>query len=164
MAENRGGYRPTAPQNNYGVSATGGNGSSAATQAARYVSGLPFGQGKQTLAQQRAVPMAGTPAAQAAAAGAPAGAPASMGEAMPQPGPSVVPLTEPTQRPNEPITAGIDMGPGPGSSVLGMPQQAEQTGLQNALNLLNQLGDGASTQVKSIRNALEAHISNNPKG
>jgi len=160
MAENRGGYRPTAPQNNYGISATGGNGSSAATQAARYVSGLPFGQGKQTLAQQRAVPMAATPAAQVAAAGAPA----SMAQAMPQPGPSVVPLTEPTQRPNEPITAGIDMGPGPGSSVLGLPNQAQQTGLQNALNLLNQLGDTASTQVKSIRNALEAHLNNNPKG
>ena len=160
MAENRGGYRPTAPQNNYGISATGGNGSSAATQAARYVSGLPFGQGKQTLAQQRAVPMAATPAAQVAAAGAPA----SMAQAMPQPGPSVVPLTEPTQRPNEPITAGIDLGPGPGSSVLGLPDQAQQTGLQNALNLLNQLGDTASTQVKSIRNALEAHLNNNPKG
>jgi hypothetical protein len=29
-------------------------------------------------------------------------------------------LYDPTQRPNEPITAGIDMGPGPGSSALGM--------------------------------------------
>jgi len=33
---------------------------------------------------------------------------------------SVTPLNAPTQRPGEPITAGIDMGPGPGSSVLMM--------------------------------------------
>lgn len=28
-------------------------------------------------------------------------------------------LTDPTQRPDEPVTAGIDMGPGPGSNALG---------------------------------------------
>lgn len=33
----------------------------------------------------------------------------------------VTPLSAPTQRPDEPITAGIDMGPGPGSSILGVP-------------------------------------------
>jgi hypothetical protein len=32
----------------------------------------------------------------------------------------VTPLYAPTERPNEPITAGIDMGPGPGSNALGM--------------------------------------------
>lgn len=35
--------------------------------------------------------------------------------------PDVVPLSAPTQRPEEPITAGIDIGPGPGSSILGAP-------------------------------------------
>jgi hypothetical protein len=34
--------------------------------------------------------------------------------------PSIPGLYDPTNRPNEPITAGIDMGPGPGSSALGM--------------------------------------------
>lgn len=34
--------------------------------------------------------------------------------------PSVPGLYDPTNRPDEPITAGIDMGPGPGSSALGM--------------------------------------------
>ena len=33
---------------------------------------------------------------------------------------SVIPLGAPTQRPNEPVTAGVDAGPGPGSDVLGM--------------------------------------------
>lgn len=38
----------------------------------------------------------------------------------PAPRPAVAGLYDPTQRPDEPITAGIDMGPGVGSSALGM--------------------------------------------
>ena len=34
----------------------------------------------------------------------------------------VTPLFAQSQRPDEPITAGIDMGPGPGSKALGMSQ------------------------------------------
>jgi hypothetical protein len=33
---------------------------------------------------------------------------------------NVVPLTAPTNRPSEPVTAGIDAGPGPGSEMLGL--------------------------------------------
>lgn len=33
---------------------------------------------------------------------------------------NVVPLSAPTNRPSEPVTAGIDAGPGPGSEVLGL--------------------------------------------
>jgi hypothetical protein len=152
MAENRGGYRPTAPQNNYGVSATGGAGNKG-TQAPKYIPGLPFGQGKQTLQQQGQAPMAGNPAAAAMPQGQPA--------APMQP---VVPLTEPTERPNEPITAGIDMGPGPGSEAIRTAPTAANQSLINSLNLLNQLGDNASNQVKSIRNALAAHLSNQKQG
>lgn len=36
------------------------------------------------------------------------------------PAPNVVPLTAPTQRPNEPLTAGMATGPGPGPDVLGI--------------------------------------------
>ncbi len=32
----------------------------------------------------------------------------------------VVPLSAPTQRPDEPVTAGVDVGPGPGREVLGL--------------------------------------------
>lgn len=39
----------------------------------------------------------------------------------PKGAPDVVPLSAPTQRPDEPITAGIDIGPGPGSSIMGAP-------------------------------------------
>ena len=52
MAENRGGFRPTAPQNNpANVSGTGGAGQSG-TQPARYISGLNYGQGQETMQQQ----------------------------------------------------------------------------------------------------------------
>lgn len=33
---------------------------------------------------------------------------------------SVVPFNAPTRRPNEPVTAGVDAGPGPGREVLGL--------------------------------------------
>jgi len=59
MAENRGGMRPTAPQNNpANISATGGAGQSG-TQPARYISGLPYGEGQTTMAQQQSAPMVG---------------------------------------------------------------------------------------------------------
>ncbi len=48
----RGGMRPTAPQNNpMNVNGRGGNGQSG-TQAARYVSGLPYGEGQALMATQ----------------------------------------------------------------------------------------------------------------
>jgi hypothetical protein len=34
--------------------------------------------------------------------------------------PQAIPFSAPTQRPDEPITTGVDIGPGPGSNVLGM--------------------------------------------
>lgn len=109
MAENRGGYRPTAPQNNpMNVSATGGAGQSG-TQPARYMSGLAYGQGQAQMQQQTSAPLAGNPVANATPV-----------QAAPQL-PSVVGLTEPTQRPDEPITSGIDFGPGVGSDAVMVP-------------------------------------------
>lgn len=40
--------------------------------------------------------------------------------------PPVTRLDEPTQRPDEPVTAGVDVGPGPGSNVLGIPNPGTQ--------------------------------------
>jgi hypothetical protein len=106
--ENRGGYRPTAPQNNpANVSATGGAGQSGrATQPARYIAGLPYGEGQATMEQQTSAPM--------------------QGASMPQMPQMEMPtlLGAPTMRPNEPITSGIDMGPGPGSEAMrGLPNE-----------------------------------------
>jgi hypothetical protein len=107
--ENRGGDRPTAPQNNpANISATGGNGQSGrATQPARYISGLPYGQGESTMATQMAAPMQGT-------------------EQVGTSRLDITPLTAETKFKDEPITAGSDFGPGPDSSILNLPS-AEQT-------------------------------------
>jgi hypothetical protein len=112
MAENRGGMRPTAPQNNpANISATGGAGQSG-TQAARYIPGLPYGEGQTTMAQQQAAPMAG-PNKSATSNANPLAA-------MMAP---VTPLTAPTERADEPLTAGMDFGAGPGSEALSLPRE-----------------------------------------
>jgi hypothetical protein len=107
--ENRGGMRPTAPQNNpANISATGGNGQSGrATQPARYIAGLPYGQGESTMATQMAAPMQGT-------------------EQVGTSRLDITPLTAETRFKDEPITAGADFGPGPDSSILNLPS-TEQT-------------------------------------
>ena len=107
--ENRGGMRPTAPQNNpANISATGGNGQSGrATQPARYIAGLPYGQGESTMATQMAAPMQGT-------------------EQVGTSRLDITPLTAETKFKDEPITAGSDFGPGPDSSILNLPS-SEQT-------------------------------------
>jgi len=108
----RGGLRPTAPQNNpANISATGGNGQSG-KQPARYISGLPYGEGQATYNQQLAAPMAGAN-------------PAVTREQMGTPfmGMEVTPLASPTARADEPITAGMDFGGGPGSEALALPRE-----------------------------------------
>jgi len=128
MAENRGGMRPTAPQNNpANVSATGGAGQSG-TQAARYIPGLSYGQGQATMNQQMAAPMAGPSQA----------APVSpFSEMMP----SVTPLTAPTERPNEPVTAGMDFGAGPGSEALNLPRQRSLSEILASMIDIDPTGD-----------------------
>ena len=112
MARGRGGMRPTAPQNNpMNVSAVGGNGQNAtATQAAKYVPGLSYGEGQQMMDIQQSASMAAAPGIESSGM---AMAPGSAAATQP-----IIPLSAPSSRPNEPITAGINMGPGPDSSAL----------------------------------------------
>jgi hypothetical protein len=56
-----------------------------------------------------------------------AGAPMAKSKPQRNPMADIVPLTAPTRRPNEPVTAGVDSGPGPGSSILGMKKPADVT-------------------------------------
>lgn len=59
-------------------------------------------------------------------------------------------LNEPTQRPNEPITAGVDIGPGPNSLNLPQaPNAAQGTGSMTAL-----LQKYASTDTTGIMGQL----------
>ena len=102
--ENRGGMRPTAPQNNpSNVSATGGNGQMAnATQAAQYIPGLPQGQGQATYDMQVAAPLAGNPTA----------------PAFSQQPNALVGLFDTAPVDGVPQTSGLPVGAGPGREAL----------------------------------------------
>ena len=104
MAENRGGKQPSAPQNNFGISATGGAGS-AQGQPATYMAGEQYGEGQDLYDLQTRAPMNKS------------GVNISPTMAPPQVnfGADAVPLDAPNEN-GEPITSGIDRGEGPGSS------------------------------------------------
>jgi hypothetical protein len=107
--ENRGGNRPTASQNNYAVSATGGSGNGG-TQGAKAMTGGEYGDNQAMMELQTSAAMNASPTMAASP---------SMGRPQSAPtGQQVVPLDSPTQRPDEPVTTGIDMGPGAGSEVM----------------------------------------------
>ena len=104
-----GGNRPTAPQNNYAVSATGGSGNGG-TQAAQAMTGGQYGENKDMMELQTSAPMNASPTYAATP---------SMGRPQTAPtGQQVVPLDAPTQRPNEPVTTGIDGYDGAGTEVM----------------------------------------------
>ena len=113
--EGRGGYR--APSNPAAVSGPGAlsqRTDGGPTQGAKYVSGLPYGQGQQTYSNQVAAPMAGNTMGASA-----------MGDSglvqMEMP----TELMAPSARPNEPISSGVNIGEGPGSEVLNLPTTKE---------------------------------------
>ena len=76
-----------------------------------------YGEGVQTAAIQAGAPMARTPDVNPMSRSEQGIAPSQLAR--------VTPLYAPTQRPDEPITAGIAMGAGPGPEVLGGMQRPE---------------------------------------
>ena len=75
---------------------------------------IAYGEGVETQAIKQGAPMAKTPDVRGARA---SDVRAAAGSSTPG-------LLDPSSRPEEPITAGIAMGPGPGPEVLGMgPKQ-----------------------------------------
>ena len=113
---NSGGFRPTAPQNNYAVSATGGNGNGG--QPARYVAGMPYGEGADFMDLQSMARMEQAPAAPSAA-----GARREVVQAADQS--PIVPLSAPSQMRDVPVTDGAAMGPGAGPEALGLDMANE---------------------------------------
>ena len=103
MAE-QGGYRkPSNPAPVSGPGSLSQRTDGGPAQGAKYISGLPYGEGQATYDQQTAAPMAA---------------------AQPTPTmPEVTPLMAPSMRPDEPVTAGINIGDGPGSEVMKRPNQ-----------------------------------------
>lgn len=107
--ENRGGDRPTAPQNNpANISATGGTGG-VGRQAPKYIPGMKSlgSTGVETMAQQSGAPLAGNPVP-------PVQPPTNpMGSMMS----GIVPLDADTMD-DLPISDGVDIGRGRGSDAL----------------------------------------------
>jgi len=106
--------------------------------------GLPYGERQQLMAAQRAVPM-GTPTS-------PGGGPAPQSQPSQQgPLPGTLPFLHPTARPNEPVTAGIPLGPGPGPEAL-TGVGAGGFGHSATADMLSQLAavPGASPEVANL--------------
>jgi hypothetical protein len=105
MANGHGGYRqPANPAPVSGPGAlskrTDGGAIDGMTQPPKYMAGLGYGEGGN-MPQQEAAPMQGNDI-----------------PVMPAP---AIPLSQGTMYPEEPITAGVDMGPGPGTEALRIP-------------------------------------------
>ena len=78
-----------------------------------------YGEGVETAAIQSGAPMAKTPGVNPMSRSEQGIAPSQLER--------VTPLYAPTERPNEPITAGIAMGEGPGPEALGGMQMRQRT-------------------------------------
>jgi hypothetical protein len=108
----RGGYRPTAGQNNLGVSATGGNGSADGVPNIDYT-GFAYGENQKVN--------------QAANSGLPMGQQSAMPSGMANINlPAITPITAPSETPNRPITYGMPFGDGAGPEVNPLPQGIAQ--------------------------------------
>ena len=53
--------------------------------------------------------------------------------------PKITPLDAPTERPDEPVTAGMDRGPGPGRASIGMPKSAQDQSSRDAMQIATYL-------------------------
>ena len=135
--ENRGGMRPTASQNNYKVTATGGSGNGGNIPA-QYAAGIDNAQDFYDM--QTAAPMGGTPSVPSPSNGRGAQAPT---------GQKLTPLDAPTDRPNEPVTEGMPFGAGAGPEVMYANNQnadaEDMKRLRAALPVLSVIADLPST-------------------
>jgi hypothetical protein len=130
MANGRGGYRqPANPAPVSGPGAlskrTDGGATEGMTQAPKYMAGLGYGKGGN-MEQQQGAPIAGND--------------------VPKFEAPLVPLTAPTTRPQEPITDGVDFGPGRGSeATINIP--TPQVNLTNTLRKLAQFDQSGDTEL-----------------
>ena len=145
----KGGYqRPTSPAP---VSAPGSlsqrtDGGPGAMQGAKYIAGLPYGQGQEFQDMQQMAPME---AAQSTPSASSEGsAPAQLAQGAP-----LTPLHAPSERPNEPVTAGVDAGPGPGTHALTLSLPSNQlAGNQLVASYLPDL-----IQAATLKNAPDSY-------
>ncbi len=115
MTEQGGLRRPARPAPVSGPGALSRRTDGGPTQGARYMRGGKYGEGQEMMGLQQAAPMAAAPRASR---------PAPSPQRRAASSAPLVGLTEPTQRPDEPLTAGMPFGPGPGLESLNLPSNA----------------------------------------
>jgi hypothetical protein len=89
--------------------------------------------------------------------GAPMAASANQAEPMQgvDPAAGVTPLGAPSERPDEPVTAGADVGPGPGSDILGLPSgRGEAKNLQKFLPAIERVANQPESS-QTLRNLVQ---------
>lgn len=128
--------------------------------------GLPYGQATALNRAQQ-----GTPNLQQPVPAMPGAA--AVGQAQIAPPVSALPtgppppaLNDPTQNPNEPVTSGIDMGPGVGSSALGIPSDPGIEDMRPwlpALEIISSL-PGASMTTKNFVRKIRSAMPYQPPG
>lgn len=143
-----GGYRaPTNPAPASGPGKLSKRTDGGPAQKLQVAPGLAYGEKQQDLAQERTAPMAqqdtikqfnvpqvSQPPSAAGATGTAVNA--AFGAA--------------TQRPNEPITHGVNIGPGGGSEVLPQPVQQQVNPQGPMTQMLAQIGGGLSGQLAAV--------------
>lgn len=119
MADGHGGKRipanpaPVSGPGKYSHRTDGGP-----AQVKSHIPDLPYGEAKQQMASQSTAPMAGTSPMPAPPSAAPNST--DNGTVAPQmPTYTGGPFNGPSTRPDEPVTAGATIGPGPGPEALG---------------------------------------------
>ena len=107
-------------------------------QKIRALPDAQYGEAKEFNSLQQQAPLANVPTA-------PAGAPSPGPQPNPNPLSNVIPLNAPTQRPDEPVTAGVPFGPGPGPEALGPAMTMRTAQYQSASDLLSSLAAGSDS-------------------
>lgn len=143
-----GGYHPPrnpAPSSGPGALSRRTDGGPA--QPMRELPNAEYGAGKEFRELQQGAPL---PQGAPTAPQPPAPMPATAGGGQP-----VVPFNAPTTRPGEPVTSGADMGAGPGSDALGLPnpQELDLAAMRSRMPALELLAGHPGTD-KTVRNAI----------
>ena len=130
MANGHGGYRkPSNPAPVSGPGKLSKRTDGGPAQKLQSLTDQPYGAREESLQQQRSAPMSqqdSVPSVDVPSAGG---------------GVGTIPGNAPSSRPHEPITTGVDIGPGAGPEVLGF--QAQPTGY--ITNLLQELSASDTT-------------------
>lgn len=134
----KGGYqRPAHPAPVSGIGKHSQRTDGGPAQTIRSLPQAGYGENKAFTDLQRQAPVPATGPVAPAQPGGPGGpgGPAP----MPDRSGEVTPFSAPTARPDEPVTAGVPIGPGPGPEALTLPQQSPQSSYGSLVDILSGL-------------------------